>query len=278
MLQAQLLRLQGGSSSSLRHSVDSASSTSMQSGLGLSVPEPFRASIVPSLPPSKWSAPVTPPSSVSGAAADNSFYARSPPPPRATSALSAPPPPPQYRFGSETLSTVVLPSPLSAASTSSQHSRCKRCAACFCTYIHSIDSALGRSHALAAVNGKLSEHSTSPLNGSASYAASFAHSPMQASSSSTYASPSGRQYLNPQTYSSPSSASSSVYQQQHTSPSSAAPALGRSLPSSSALHQPLPVPTSRLPIRPVGPPPSQQLLSLSGGSGDSTQFQSLVQV
>ncbi len=126
VLQAQLFRLQGSNSPALlRHSIDSASSTtSREPGVGLSVPEPFRASITPSLPPSKWSAPVTPPSSVIG---DSSLYARSPPPARASfGTLSAFPPPPQYRFGSETLSTVVLPSPLSAASTSSHHSRCAR--------------------------------------------------------------------------------------------------------------------------------------------------------
>ena len=128
VLQAQLFRLQSGNSPALlRHSIDSATSTtSKEPGLGLSVPEPFRASIAPSLPPSKWSAPVTPPSSVIGANGDSSLYARSPPPARisASGTFSAFPPPPQYRFGSETLSTVVLPSPLSAASTSSHHSRC----------------------------------------------------------------------------------------------------------------------------------------------------------
>ena len=128
VLQAQLSRLQGASSSAfLRHSVDSSCSTpSMDPGLGVSVPEPFRSSIVPALPPSKWSAPVTPPSSVSGGAADSLVYARSPPHPRVPvhSALSTLPHPTQYRFGSETLSTVILPSPLSAASTSSHQSRC----------------------------------------------------------------------------------------------------------------------------------------------------------
>jgi hypothetical protein len=122
-----LFQLQGGNSPALlRHSIDSASSTtSKEPGLGVSVPEPFRASIAPSLPPSKWSAPVTPPSSIIASSLDASHYTRTPPPLQASTAgaPSAFPPPQQYRFGSETLSTVVLPSPLSAASTSSHHSR-----------------------------------------------------------------------------------------------------------------------------------------------------------
>ena len=134
VLQAQLRRLQGGNSHAfLRNSIDSASSTTtLEAGLGLSVPEPFRASLIPSLPPSKWCAPVTPPASVNGAVGDNVYHSRSPPPPRsaAASSLGAPPTLPQYRFGSETLSTVVLPSPLSAASTTSQQSRSVRCFSC----------------------------------------------------------------------------------------------------------------------------------------------------
>ncbi len=237
------------------------------------MPEPFRASIAPSLPPSKWSAPVTPPASVIGAESDNLFYARSPPPPRAsvTHTLSAQPPPPQYRFGSETLSTVVLPSPLSAASTSSPHNRYVS------LYIHSLAahiffSSLNRSQSLAAATGKLSEHSLSPLHGSASHASSFAYPAVQPTSGTP--SSSSRQYLNYPSHSPTSTVSSFI--NQHTVTAASSPALGRSLPSTAS--QTLSGTTSRLPIRPVGPPPSQQLLSPSGSIGDGTLFQSLVQV
>ncbi len=142
--------------------------------------------------------------------------------------------------------------------------RCSNCAR----------SSFSRSQSLAAVTGKMSEHSLSPLNGSASHASSLAHSATQAQNGA-FTPPSSRHYLNVPAYSPTSTASSLVNQQStFTSP---APALGRSLPSSTP-SPPVPVATFRLPIRPVGPPPSQQLLSPVSGSGDGTLFQSLVQV
>ncbi len=137
-------------------------------------------------------------------------------------------------------------------------------------------SSLSRSQSIAAVTGKMSEHSLSPLNGSASHASSLVHSATQAQHGA-FTPPSSRQYSNVPVYS-PTSTVSPLVNQQSTLTSPAL-ALGRSLPSSNH-SPPVPVATFRLPIRPVGPPPSQQLLSpVSGsGSGDGSLFQSLVQV
>lgn len=141
-------------------------------------------------------------------------------------------------------------------------------------FTHHFCSSFSRSLSQAALTGKVSEQLLSPLNGSASHASSLAHSAVQ-TSNGTYTPPSSRQYSNHTAYAPTSTASSPL--NQHNTFTSPAPALGRSLPSSS-FSPAMPVATFRLPIRPVGPPPSQQLLSPVGGNSEGTLFQSLVQV
>jgi hypothetical protein len=141
-------------------------------------------------------------------------------------------------------------------------------------FTHTVCSSLSRSQYQAAVAERMSDHSLSPLHGSASHWSSVARSAVQ-SSNGTYTPPYSRQYPNLPAYSPTSTASSSL--NQHSTLTSPAPALGRSLPSST-LSPAVPATNFRLPIRPVGPPPSQQLLSPGGGRGDGTPFQSLVQV
>ena len=133
-------------------------------------------------------------------------------------------------------------------------------------------SSLSRNQAIATFSGKMTDPSLSPHHGSASVSSSFANSPGQASNSAL-TSPFSRQQLNLAAYS-PASSASSVNQNS----AFASPHLGRSLPYSASSHT-VPGVVSRIPIRPVGPPPSQQLLSIGDGSSNtSSLFQSLVQV
>ena len=132
---------------------------------------------------------------------------------------------------------------------------------------------MSHSQAIAMFSGKMSEQLLSPHHGSASVGSSFANSPSQASNVALTP-PFSRHHVNVSSFS-PASTATSVNQNSALT----TPALGRSLPYS-ATGQHVPVPASRLPIRPVGPPPSQELLSSVGGSSStgSSIFQSLVQV
>jgi hypothetical protein len=134
-------------------------------------------------------------------------------------------------------------------------------------------SALSRSLTNAALSGKFSENSMSPLNGSVSQANSSVHSPTHVQSSSTP--PYMRQNMIFPTHSSPPVTSSSL--NLNSALNCPLPSLGRSLPASS-FSQPASASSSRFPIRPVGPPPSQQLLSPGVGSDVTSQFQSLLHV